>query len=57
MERKEVGCVAVVDVVPCLLVRQKSTVSLQVDVRRDLIDCEVYNAPLYYVTFMCTALP
>ena len=42
--RQKVRCVAAAGVVPSPLVRHKPTVFLQVNTRRDLLDCESYNA-------------
>ena len=54
---KKVDCVDAVGVVPLPLVRQKPTVSLQVDARSDFINVEVYNASLSYIKPLCVALP
>ena len=47
---------AAADVIPLPLVQHKPTVSLQVDTRRDFLDCEAYNASLLYVKRLCAAL-
>ena len=55
-KQKNVDCVAAAGVIPRLLVQQKPTLSLQVDARCDLLDCEAFNASLSYVKRMCIAI-
>ena len=45
-EKKRYDSVATAGIVPCPLIRQKPTLSLQVSARRDLIDCDAFNASL-----------
>ena len=44
IDEKRGGFVALAGIVPCPLAQQKSTLSLQVSTRRDLLDCEAFNA-------------
>ena len=56
-ETKKADYVSAAGVVPRPLLKQKPTLSLQVNARRDFLDCELFNASLSYVKCMCTALP
>ena len=56
-KQKKVYCMATAGIVPCPLVQQKPTLSLQVDARRYFLNCEAFNTSLLYFKRMCYALP